>query len=31
MRKGAVAWLEGNPGSMMLSGLLIPRMMRRSS
>lgn len=31
MRKGAVAWLDGSPGSMTLSGLLIPRMMRGSS
>ncbi len=31
MRKGAVAWLEGKPGSMKLSGLLVPGMMRRPS
>ncbi len=29
MRKGAVAWLEGEPGDMRLCGLLVPRMMRR--
>jgi phosphohistidine phosphatase len=28
MRKGAVAWLEGEPGAMALAGLLVPRMLR---
>lgn len=28
MRKGAVAWLEGDPGSMALAGLLVPAMLR---
>lgn len=31
MRKGTVAWLEGEPGAMALSGLLVPRMMRRGN
>ena len=30
MRKGAIAWLEGEPGRMALSGLLVPGMMRRA-
>jgi hypothetical protein len=29
MRKGAVAWLRGEPGSMSLEGLLVPGMLRR--
>lgn len=29
MRKGAVAWLRGRPGSMRLEGLLLPSMLRR--
>jgi phosphohistidine phosphatase SixA len=29
MRKGAVAWLRGEPGSMALEGLLVPGMLRR--
>jgi phosphohistidine phosphatase len=29
MRKGAVAWLRGEPGSMALEGLLVPGMARR--
>lgn len=29
LRKGAVAWLRGEPGAMALSGLLVPGMLRR--
>jgi len=28
LRKGAVAWLRGEPGSMSLRGLLVPAMLR---
>jgi phosphohistidine phosphatase SixA len=29
LRKGAAAWLRGEPGSMALAGLLVPSMLRR--
>jgi hypothetical protein len=29
LRKGSVAWLRGEPGSMALAGLLAPSMLRR--
>ena len=29
MRKGAVAWLKGEPGAMSLEGLMVPGMLRR--